>query len=41
MELAWIHFHDATGRMKKYADKDRRDAHFDVGDMVFLRITRY
>ena len=40
LELAWMHLYDATRRMKKWADKDRRDAHFNVGDMVYLRITR-
>jgi len=31
--------HDAARRMKKYADRGRREAHFSVGDMVLLRIT--
>lgn len=35
-----MHLHDATRRMKKWVDKDSRDAKFDVGDMVFPRISR-
>eukprot|EP00253_Pinus_taeda_P026665 PITA_26665 len=40
LELARLRLHEAARRMKKYADRRRREAHFDVGDMVFLRITR-
>ena len=40
LELARLHLHEATRRMKKWVDKDRRDAYFSVGDMVFLRITK-
>jgi len=39
LELARLRLHDAARRMKKYADRGRREAHFSVGDMVFLRIT--
>ena len=39
LELARLRLHDATKRMKKYADRRRREAQFNVGDMVFLRIT--
>jgi len=39
LELTWVHLHDVAGRMKKCADKDKWDTHFDVRDMVFLRIT--
>jgi len=39
LELARLRLHDATRRMKKYADRGRWDVHFSVGDMVFLRIT--
>jgi hypothetical protein len=39
LELARLRLHDAARRMKKYADRGRRDVHFSVGDMVFLRIT--
>ena len=38
-ELARLRLHEAARRMKKYADRGRRDEHFSVGDMVFLRIT--
>ena len=37
LELAQLRLHDAARRMKKYADRGRRDVHFSVGDMVFLR----
>jgi len=40
LELAQLRLHDAARRMKKYADRGRREAQFSVGDMVFLRITR-
>ena len=39
LELARLRLHEASRRMKKWADRGRRDAHFSVGDMVFLRIT--
>lgn len=39
LELALLRLHNAARRMKKWADKDRQDAYFSVGDMVFLRIT--
>ena len=39
LELARLCLHDATRRMKKYDDRGRREAHFSLGDMVFLRIT--
>lgn len=38
LELARVCLHEAARRMKKWADEDRRDAHFNVGDMVFLKI---
>ena len=38
LELARLHLHEAARRMKKWADRGRRDVHFNVGDMVFLRI---
>ena len=38
--MARLRLHNAARRMKKYADRGRRDVHFSVGDMVFLRITR-
>jgi len=40
LELAQLRLHKAARRMKKWADRGRRDVHFSVGDMVFLRITR-
>ena len=40
LELAWLRLHEAARRMKKWANQGRRDVHFSVGDMVFLRITR-
>ena len=39
LEIAWMRLYDAAERMKKQADKGRTDAHFDVGDKVYLRIT--
>jgi len=39
LELARLRLHNAARRMKKYADSGRWEAHFSVGDMVFLRIT--
>jgi len=39
LELALLRLHEATRRMEKWADKDRQDAHFSVGDMAFLEIT--
>jgi len=40
LELARLHLHNAARRMKKYADRERWEAHFSTGDMVLLRITR-
>ena len=40
LELARLRLHDAAKRMKKFADRGRREAQFSAGDMVFLRITR-
>lgn len=39
LELARLRLYEATRGMKKCADKGRQDAHFSVGDMVFIRIT--
>ena len=39
LELARLRLHEAARRMKKWANRERQDAHFSVGDMVFLRIT--
>lgn len=39
LELARLRLHDAARRMKNYADRGRREAHFSVRDMVFHRIT--
>lgn len=39
LELAQLCLHEAARRMKILVDRGRWDAHFSVGDMVFLRIT--
>lgn len=35
------HLHRAKHRMKKQADQHRAERHFDVGDMVFLKLQPY
>jgi len=39
IEFARLRLHEAARRMKKFADRGRREAQFSEGDMVFLRIT--
>jgi len=39
LELAWLRLHEAIRRIKKCIDKDRWDACFSVGDIIFLKIT--
>jgi len=39
LELARLRLHEAARGMKKWANQGRWDAHFSVGDMVFLKIT--
>lgn len=40
LELAQVHLTNATGKMKKWAEKERRETHFKVGDIVFLKMSR-
>ena len=40
MEIAKAYLEKAVGRMKEWADKERRPLEFNVGDMVMVKLTR-
>lgn len=40
-QLLQHHLHHAKHRLKKQADQPRSERHFDVGDMVFLKLQPY